>query len=89
MEVNELITLVEDDGEERNLIVAHILDMKRQQYAVLVDKETQDLDKAEIYRIEFEDEGGETLVEIEDRDEFNLVNEKLDMVIEEENEGGY
>ena len=51
--------------------------------------QTQDLDKAEIYRIEFEDEGGETLVEIEDRDEFNLVNEKLDMVIEEENEGGY
>jgi uncharacterized protein YrzB (UPF0473 family) len=89
MEINETILVVNEDGEENYYIVGKLLQVEEQLYAALVTEENPNIDEATILRIEFDENDEEVLVEIEDRDEFDLVNEELDRVLVEENEDGY
>lgn len=77
----DLVTLVDEDGNEHNFAVIDILPVNMKQYAILVpvnyDEEDEEdeliLDNdAYIFRID-EVEGEETLVEVDDEEEWNKV----------------
>lgn len=79
----DVITLVDDEGNEHDFAVIDIFPVNMKQYAILVpvrydeetDEEEIDLDEeAYIFRIDTNEESGEeTLVEVEDEAEWNRV----------------
>ncbi len=75
----DLITLVDEAGNEHEFAVVDFFPLDEKQYAILVpvryDAEELDLDdEAYIFRVDLDVESGEeTLVEVEDETEWNQV----------------
>lgn len=72
---DDLLTLLDEDGQEHSFIVLEILDVDGQSYAILAPAEDADDDdegEAYIFRIETED-GDDRLVTVEDEEEFDRV----------------
>jgi len=81
-ERTDLITLVDDDGNEHDFAVLDIFSLNMRQYAILVpisydeeNDEEEDLnEEAYIFRVEIDEASGEeTMVEVEDEAEWNQV----------------
>lgn len=98
-ERTDLVTLIDEEGNEHEFAVIDIFPVKLKQYAILVpvsydeaeeDEEIDLADDAYIFRIDFSEEGGEeTLVEVEDEAEWNEVAAEWEsriQVLEEEDE---
>lgn len=69
----DVITLIDEEGEEHEFTVLDILDVDGTEYAILVpvdDEEPED--EVVIFKFTEDDEGNEILVEIED-DEWEKV----------------
>lgn len=97
-----LVTLVDDDGNEHNFVVVDIFPVNLKQYAILVpvdydaengdEEELSMADDAYIFRIDVNGESGEeTLVEVDDEEEWSAVaseweNRMQDIEVEDEGE---
>ncbi|MEW5784827.1 MAG: DUF1292 domain-containing protein [Bacillota bacterium] len=82
-ERTDLVTLVDEEGNEHDFTIIDIFPVNLKQYAILVpvnyeaeqeDEEINLDDDAYIFRIDLDEENGEeTLVEVEDEAEWNQV----------------
>ncbi|WP_104372580.1 DUF1292 domain-containing protein [Desulfocucumis palustris] len=80
---DEVLTLIDENGEERNFTVIDILEVEGTEYAILlpVDEES---DEAIILRFEKDEEGNELLVDIEDDEEWEKVADAWEEMIAQE-----
>lgn len=97
----DVVTLVDEDGNKHDFAVVDIFPVNLKQYAILVpvnydaDEVEEEIepgeDEAYIFRIEVnEDDGVETLVEVEDEAEWNEVATEWEarvQQLEEEDQG--
>lgn len=69
------IVLVDDEGKELEFEVVDILEVDEDQYVILLPVEEADKEAAEaiILKVGLDDEGEEILFEIEDDDEWEMV----------------
>ena len=81
-ELNEIVTLIYDDGEQETFTVEEILEVEGKTYVVLVpeemdfeDDEDVEID-AFIFKVEEKEDGEEILVELDD-DEYEKITEIL------------
>ncbi|MDR5695485.1 MAG: DUF1292 domain-containing protein [Armatimonadota bacterium] len=72
------IILLDEEGEEHHFALVDVLDIEDKRYAVLLPLEGED-DAAVVFRVE-----GESLVTIEDEDEFERVLQALEELEEAE-----
>ncbi|MGD8400687.1 MAG: DUF1292 domain-containing protein [Bacillota bacterium] len=93
-EENNVITLMDDDGNEHRFDLLNIVEVDDVRYAVMIPEGT-DLESSEekeeeaeavIFRIEADEKGEEVLVDIEDDAEFEKVCDYLDQMMEEEDQ---
>ena len=92
-ERTDVITLIDDEGNEHDFAVVDIFPVKMKQYAILVpvrydeetDEEELDLNEdAYIFRIDVNEESGEeSLVEVEDESEWNEVAQEWENRVQE------
>ena len=90
-EMDNIITLVDEDGQEHRFDLLNIVELDEVRYAVMVPEGTgqesgEEEEEAVIFRIETDEEGEEVLVDIEDDEEFERVCNYLDQLMEEEME---
>ena len=88
-----VVTVVDDEGHEHDFELFTVLEVAGKEYAVLYpldeddeDDEDSEEDEAIILRIETDEDGEETLVDIEDEEEWNLVVAAWEEIIEDEDE---
>ena len=83
----QLVTLIDEDGNEQDFEVIEIFEVKGQEYVAIAlpeDAEEAD-DEVMIFRLEMDEETHEELlVDIKDDDEWNLVSETYMALDEEE-----
>ncbi len=81
-ELDEIVTLMYDDGEQETFVVEEILEVDGKTYVVLVpedfDAETADDMEVDafIFKVEEKEDGEEVLVEL-DNDEYDKITEVL------------
>ena len=87
LELEEII-LIDEDGEEHAFIMLDAIEVEGNQYAVLqpVDEDLEDDEEPEaiILKFEMDDKGEETLIDIEDDEEWEKVADAWQEIIEEE-----
>ncbi|HEY8464861.1 MAG TPA: DUF1292 domain-containing protein [Bacillota bacterium] len=84
-----VITLVDEDGQEHRFDLLNVVELDEHRYAVMIPEGTtfendDDEEEAVIFRIETDADGEEVLVDIEDDDEFARVCDYLDQLMEED-----
>ena len=82
------VTLTFDDGEEEECEVITIFEAKGRDYIALIPVETMDEEDSEIYFYRYKEdaEGNPSLENIEADDEYDLVVDAFDTLIEEADE---
>ncbi|MBR5337382.1 MAG: DUF1292 domain-containing protein [Lachnospiraceae bacterium] len=82
------VTLTFDDGEEEECEVITIFEAKGRDYIALIPVETMDEEDSEIYFYRYKEdaEGNPSLENIEADDEYDLVVDAFDELIEEADE---
>jgi uncharacterized protein YrzB (UPF0473 family) len=80
-----IVSLMDDKGNEVDFEVIATLSFKENDYAILMPLDAEE-DAAYIFRIDNDDIGEEILVPIEDDDEFDEVREEYERLMEEEEE---
>lgn len=78
VEESEIVTLVDEDGNEHDFEVVEAIEVGDKAYRVLIPQEQTDQEDGEgeeayIFRVETDEDGDEILVTIEDEAEFNRV----------------
>ncbi|MCR4426319.1 MAG: DUF1292 domain-containing protein [Firmicutes bacterium] len=89
-----IVTLVDEDGKEKDFTVTEVVEIDDAKYAVLVPVESLSEDEDEefceedayILRIETDENGEEILTDIEDDDEYERVLEALEALDEEDDD---
>ncbi|HBX22317.1 MAG TPA: DUF1292 domain-containing protein [Desulfotomaculum sp.] len=93
-ELDDIITIVDEDGAEHDVAVYGVLDVEGKTYAVLapaddeeeVDGESETESEAFILRFDMDEDGNEIMVEIDD-EEWDKVKDKcmaeFDFFVEE------
>lgn len=71
-EQDEVVTLIDEEGQEHAFTVLDIVEVSENRYAVLLPEEDPD-EGAVIFRIETDAEGEDLLVDIEEDEEFDRV----------------
>lgn len=70
---NDLITLIDDEGNEHEFSVLDILEVGEEEYAILIPAGVdEEADEVVIFRFSVDEEGNEVLVDLED-DEWEKV----------------
>jgi len=73
----EVITVVDEEGEEHEFELFHIFEVEGNRYAVLFpldeEEDSDDEEEAIILRVEEDEDGEDTLSDIEDEEEWNKV----------------
>ncbi len=72
-EGEEIITLIDDNGEEKDFTVIDIIEMDGSEYAILLPVDGEEGDEAIILKFTQDEEGNEILVDIEDDEEWEKV----------------
>ena len=82
------VTLTFDDGEEEECEVITIFEAKGRDYIALIPVETMDEEDSEIYFYRYKEdaEGNPSLENIEADDEYDMVVDAFDTLIEEADE---
>ncbi len=78
-----IITLIDENGEESLFEIILSLEAEGKDYAILVPLNDEEDDDALIFRID-KDEKGEILVPIEDDEEYQIVVDVYETLMEEE-----
>ncbi|MGI5892357.1 MAG: DUF1292 domain-containing protein [Bacillota bacterium] len=78
--MNELITLVDEEGKKHEFEVEAILDFEDEKYAVLLpmDEEYANTNEAIIMKFGKDDDGEEVLFDIESDEEWNKIADAYD-----------
>lgn len=85
-ESEEVITLVDEEGEEHDFTVIDIIEVEGSEYAILLPVEEEN-DEAIILKFTHDEDGNELLVDIEDDEEWEKVADAWEeMMAEEEKE---
>ncbi len=90
-ELNEVVTLVYEDGEEETFTVEDIVEMDGNTYVVLIpeeqDSEAEDTDEVDacIFKVETSEDGEEVLVDLGD-DEYERVADMICSEVDEDEE---
>ncbi|WP_337833544.1 DUF1292 domain-containing protein [Desulfotruncus arcticus] len=90
-EQDEIITLVDEDGNEHDAIIYSIVEFDGKNYAIVIpvgeEEEEEEEAEAFVLRIDQDDEEGEILVEIDD-EEWEKVKDACmeEMIFEEEDQ---
>ncbi|MCD5405429.1 MAG: DUF1292 domain-containing protein [Desulfotomaculum sp.] len=71
-EHDEVITLIDEEGQEHDFTVIDILEVKEREYAILLPAE-EETDEAIILKIVPGEDGSDLLVDIEDDEEWDKV----------------
>ncbi|NLI13963.1 DUF1292 domain-containing protein [Pelotomaculum propionicicum] len=79
-EAEEVVTLVDEEGEEHDFTVIDIIEVDGSEYAILlpVDEESNE---AIILKFTQDEEGNELLVDIEDDEEWEKVSDAWEEMI--------
>lgn len=80
----DLVVLTDEDGVEHEFAVIDVIEVEGKEYAILLPPDDEDDDEAIILRVETDENGEETLVDIEDDAEFEKVAEAWEEILEEE-----
>lgn len=82
-EAEEVVTLVDEEGEEHDFTVIDIIEVDGSEYAILlpVDEESNE---AIILKFTQDEEGNELLVDIEDDEEWEKVSDAWEEMIAED-----
>jgi len=82
-----VVTLVDEEGNEKEFVVADFVEVEDKKYAVLVaadcdccdcENEESCEEDAYIFRVEIDENGEEVLADIEDDEEYERVIDALD-----------
>ena len=82
MEEN-IITLIDEDGQEAEFEIVLSLEAEGKDYAILLPLDDETCDEALIFRID-SDEKGDILVALEDEDEYQIVVDVYNTLMEEQ-----
>lgn len=87
-ELDDIITIVDEDGTEHDVLVFGVLEMEGNKYAVLAPADVEEEEtEAFILRFDTDEDGNEIMVEIDD-EEWEKVKdacmEEFDFFVEEE-----
>ena len=72
-ECEDVITLIDENGEEKDFTVIDILELDGSEYAILLPVDDEDTDEAIILKFAQDNEGNEILVDIDDDEEWEKV----------------
>lgn len=92
-ELNEVVTLVYEDGEEETFSVEDVMELDGNTYVILIpeepDTEAEEGEEVDacIFRVEKSEDGEEVLVDLDD-DEYERVTDVLCSDLEESNDAG-
>lgn len=78
-----IISLMDENGVESEFEIILTLEAEGKEYAVLVPMEEEEADEALVFRID-KDEEGEILVPLEDDQEYQIVLDVYNTLMEEE-----
>jgi uncharacterized protein YrzB (UPF0473 family) len=81
---DDVITLVDEEGEEKDFTVIDTLEVEGSQYAVLLPLEEEDEDEVVILKYGRDEHGNEILMDIEDDEEWERVADAWQEMVEEE-----
>jgi len=81
-EENSRISLIDDEGKEQEFEVLATFEVEDDEYAVLMPVDTED-GEAFILRMDYDEDGNLTLVNIEDKDEFDDVVAAYEALVDE------
>lgn len=85
-EQDEVITLIDEDGQEHDFNVIDVIEVEGSEYAILLPVE-EDSDEAVILKFAKDDDGNEILVDIESDEEWEKVADAWEeLVMAEEGE---
>lgn len=71
----DIVTLVDEDGNEHEFAVVDIIEVDEKEYALLLPAESESEDSEDVLVLRFEDD---SLVMIDDENEFNRVVQYLE-----------
>lgn len=81
---DEIITLVDEDGEEHDFSVLDVLELEGEEYTILVPMEDgEQADEVVIFKFSQDDEGNEILIDVEDEEWEKVADAWQDRVAEE------
>ncbi|MEW6275330.1 MAG: DUF1292 domain-containing protein [Bacillota bacterium] len=87
-DTTDVLTLIDEDGEEQDFAILDIVELEGSRYAILLplDEEGEEEDEGEAIILKYatDEEGNEILVDIEDDEEWERVADAWEeMIIEE------
>ena len=80
---DNIIALKDENGNEVEFEVIATLNIKENDYTILLPLEEEEEEVAYIFRIDRDDNGEELLVPVEEDEEFQLVQEAYESLMEE------
>ncbi len=89
---DDLVTLVDEEGQEHQFSIVDVVELDERRYALMipVGEEKEDIDSDEeeayIFRLETDEKGEDILVDVDDEDEFEKVCAAFDEADAEEEE---
>lgn len=87
VENEEMIVLVDEDGEEHEFALIDVIEVDKEEYAILQPLEMEEDDSdAIILKITKDENGDDILLDIEDDDEWEKVADAWQEMIEEDEE---
>ncbi len=86
----EVLTLIDEDGQERDFIIIEVLTVESREYAILLPWEKsedggsdeEEDDEAIILRFDLDEEGNEFLIDIEDDEEWQKVADAWESMLD-------
>lgn len=83
MQEENIISLIDEEGKEAKFEIVLSLEAEGKEYAILLPLEDEVCDEALIFRIDT-DENGDVLVPLEDEDEYQIVVDVYNTLMDEE-----
>ncbi len=84
-EPDEIITLVDEEGEEHDFTLIEVIEVDGSDYAILLPADEED-NEAIILRMIKDEEGNDLLVDIDDDEEWEKVADAYEEMIEDDEE---
>ncbi|MHB1418133.1 MAG: DUF1292 domain-containing protein [Bacillota bacterium] len=81
----DTLVLTDEDGKEHEFQVVDMLEVEGKEYAILLPMD-EESGEAIVFKIEMDENGDESLAEIEEDKEWELVVKTWEQLIEEEEE---
>ncbi|WP_031515618.1 DUF1292 domain-containing protein [Desulfofalx alkaliphila] len=84
-EHDEVITLVDEEGQEHDFTVVDILEINGSEYAILLPAK-EETDEAVILKFAKDEDDNDILIDLEDDEEWEMVADAWEQLVTEEGE---